>query len=56
MTDERGGASYPGGARHSVSFEEIPVDMGYRVWRDNQGEKRTTIRMRIDVATGPRVT
>ena len=26
------------------------------VWRDNQGEKRATIRMRIDVATKPRVT
>ena len=26
------------------------------VWRDNQDEKRATIRMRIDVATRPRVT
>ena len=26
------------------------------VWRDNQGEKRATIRMRINVATSPRVT
>ena len=26
------------------------------VWRDNQGEKRATIRMRINVATRPRVT
>ena len=25
------------------------------VWRDNQDEKRATIRMRIDVATEPRV-
>ena len=25
------------------------------LWRDNQGEKRATIRMRIDVATEPRV-
>ena len=29
---------------------------GCRMWRDNQGEKRATIRMRIDVATRPRVT
>ena len=27
----------------------------YLVWRDNQGEKRATIRMRINVATEPRV-
>ena len=27
-----------------------------KLWRDNQGEKRATIRMRIDVATRPRVT
>ena len=34
-----------------VTFLGFPV-----VWRDNQGEKRATIRMRIDVATEPRVT
>ena len=28
----------------------------YAVWRDNQDENRATIRMRIDVATRPRVT
>ncbi len=30
---------------------------GFRpgLWRDNQGEKRATIRMRISVATRPRV-
>ena len=26
------------------------------LWRDNQDENRATIRMRIDVATRPRVT
>ena len=28
----------------------------YSLWRDNQDENRATIRMRIDVATRPRVT
>ena len=30
--------------------------LGTAVWRDNQDENRATIRMRIDVATRPRVT
>ena len=42
-------------------FGEITVDATVReklqhMWRDNQDEKRATIRMRIDVATRPRVT
>ena len=41
-------------------LHDLPADLDRaqvysEVWRDNQDEKRATIRMRIDVATEPRV-
>ena len=70
-SDAPGGGRYAARVRQHESLEEqlgpapeaaeqplggAPCRVRGGVWRDNQDEKRATIRMRIDVATRPRVT